>query len=111
MSIDYHAKPEYHFQLGKQLQSLREKGVIILGSGSLIHNFKLAGHKFRSGDLSPFGLEAEYDAWIKKQIDERNTMNILNYETSHKLGKLAAPPLIILFRFYTVWDCWIKMMK
>ena len=41
--------------------------------------------------MTPFGWEAEYDAWIKKQIDERRVENIINYETSHKLGKLAAP--------------------
>lgn len=41
--------------------------------------------------MTPYGWEAEYDAWMKKQIDERNLLNIINYETSHKLGKLAAP--------------------
>jgi 4,5-DOPA dioxygenase extradiol len=91
MSIDYHAKPGYHYELGKQLKTLREKGVLIIGSGSLIHNLQLAGQKMRSGDMSPYGWEAEYDLWIKKQIDERKIENIINYETSHKLGKLAAP--------------------
>jgi 4,5-DOPA dioxygenase extradiol len=91
MSIDYHAKPSYHYELGKQLKALREKGILIIGSGSLIHNLSLAGQKLRSGDMSPFGWEAEYDAWIKQQLDERNVTNILHYETSHKLGKLAAP--------------------
>lgn len=91
MSIDYYAKPEYHYELGKQLKSLRDKGVLIIGSGSLIHNLKLAMQKMQSGDMTPYGWEAEYDAWMKKQIDERNLLNIINYETSHKLGKLAAP--------------------
>ncbi len=91
MSIDFHAKPEYHYELGKQLKSLREKGVLIIGSGSLIHNLRLAGQKFQSGDMTPFGWEAEYDFWIKKQLDERNVTSLINYETSHKLGKLAAP--------------------
>lgn len=91
MSIDYYAKPAYHYELGKQLKSLREKGVLIIGSGSLIHNLQLAGKKFMSGDITPYGWEAEYDSWIKKQIDERKVENIVNYETSHKLGKLAAP--------------------
>jgi len=91
MSIDYYAKPEYHYELGKQLKSLREKGVLIIGSGSLIHNLKLAGKKMSENDFTPYGWEAEYDAWIKKQIDERNFHNIINYESSHKLGKLAAP--------------------
>jgi 4,5-DOPA dioxygenase extradiol len=33
----------------------------------------------------------EYDAWIKKQIDTRNFQDLINYQNSHKLGKLAAP--------------------
>ena len=91
MSIDYYAKPEYHYALGQQLKSLREKGVLIIGSGSLIHNLKLAGKKFQSNDMTPYGWEAEYDFWLKKQIDERNFTNLINYETSHQLGKLASP--------------------
>ncbi|HJT73000.1 MAG TPA: class III extradiol ring-cleavage dioxygenase [Chitinophaga sp.] len=91
MSLDYHAAPSYHYELGKQLKSLRDKGVLIIGSGSLIHNLQLAGQRFRSGDMTPFGWEAEYDAWIKQQIDGRDFNNIINYEHSHKLGKLAAP--------------------
>jgi 4,5-DOPA dioxygenase extradiol len=91
MSIDYYAKPEYHFQLGQQLKSLRDKGVLIIGSGALIHNLPMASQKFRRGDMSPYGWEAEYDGWLKKQIDERNTTNIIHYETSHQLGKIASP--------------------
>lgn len=91
MSIDYHAKPQYHYDLGKQLKELRNKGVLIIGSGSLIHNLKLAMAKMAKKDNTPYGWESEYDQWIKKQIDDRVVKNIINYETSHKLGKLAAP--------------------
>lgn len=91
MSIDYYAKPEYHFQLGQQLKALREKGVLIIGSGSLIHNLRLAGQKMHANDMTPYGWEPEYDGWIKKQIDARNFENVIRYETSHPLGKLAAP--------------------
>ena len=91
MSIDYYAKPEYHFELGQQLKTLREKGVLIIGSGSLIHNLRLAGQKMQQNDMTPYGWEEEYDAWIKKQLDERNFENIIRYRESHSLGQLAAP--------------------
>jgi 4,5-DOPA dioxygenase extradiol len=91
MSIDYYAKPSYHFELGRQLKALRNKGVLIIGSGSLIHNLRLAMQKMRAEDMTPYGWEDEYDGWIKNQLDRRNTASIINYETSHALGKLAAP--------------------
>ena len=91
LSIDYYAKPEYHYELGKQLKSLREKGVLIIGSGALIHNLPLAMKKMQSNDSSPYGWEMEYDNWVKEQIDKRNISNIINYQNGHKLGKLAAP--------------------
>ena len=91
LSIDYYAKPEYHFAIGKQLKVLRDKGVLIIGSGSLIHNLSLAMKKMQQNDQTPYGWEAEYDAWLKQQITERNFEALIRYESSHKLGKLASP--------------------
>ena len=91
MSIQYDASPNYHFELGKQLSSLRDKGVLIIGSGSLIHNLRLVGQKMRTNDRTPFGWEADYDAWLKTQIDQRNFHQLINYLDSHELGRLAAP--------------------
>lgn len=91
MSIDYHAKPEHHIGLGRQLRALRRKGVLIIGSGALIHNLSLAYQKIAAKDLSPYGWEAEYDEWLGRQILSRNTTGLINYENSHPLGKLASP--------------------
>jgi 4,5-DOPA dioxygenase extradiol len=91
LSLDYYAKPEYHYSLGQQLRSLRHKGVLIIGSGSLIHNIPLAVKKMRANDRTIFGWEEEYDHWLKTQIDQRNFNNIINYQSRHRLSELAAP--------------------
>lgn len=91
MSIDYYAPPSYHFELGQQLKGLREKGILIIGSGSLIHNLPLAMQKMRTGDDTLYGWEAEYDDWLRQQIAQRNYNPLIQYETSHRLGKLASP--------------------
>lgn len=41
MSVDYTKPPEYHFELAKKLGKLREKGVLILGSGNIVHNLRM----------------------------------------------------------------------
>lgn len=41
MSIDYSKPPQYHFNLAQKLNKLREKGILIIGSGNIIHNLRL----------------------------------------------------------------------
>lgn len=45
MSIDYTQPPQYHFDLAKKLSKLREKGILIIGSGNIIHNLRMIDWK------------------------------------------------------------------
>ena len=91
MSLNYVAKPMYHYELGRQLRSLREKGVLVISSGALIHNQQILSERMSTGDFSPLGWEAEYQTWLKKQIKARTFENIIHYESSHPFSSLAAP--------------------
>ncbi|MBL7748204.1 MAG: 4,5-DOPA dioxygenase extradiol, partial [Chitinophagaceae bacterium] len=42
LSLDYTQGPQYHFELAKELSSLRKKGVLIVGSGNMVHNLRMA---------------------------------------------------------------------
>lgn len=90
LSIDYHKPPQYHFELAQQLKTYRKKGVLIIGSGAMVHNLRLAMPKMQSGDMNIYGWEQEFDDWIVKSIDERDVKALIDYEKSN-LGKLAAP--------------------
>lgn len=90
LSINYNETAQYHYDLAVQLKKYREQGVLIIGSGALIHNLKLAIVKMRKGDKSIYGWETEFEEWVKNKIDDRDIKALINYE-KYKLGKLAAP--------------------
>ena len=41
LSIDYSKPMQYHFELAQRLQKLREKGILIIGSGNIVHNLSM----------------------------------------------------------------------
>jgi 4,5-DOPA dioxygenase extradiol len=91
LSIDYYQPASYHFELAQNLRSLREKGVLIIGSGAVVHNLRAAGPKFFSGDRNPYGWEIEFDQWVKKKLDERDFDSLVNYEKMGSAGTLSVP--------------------
>lgn len=91
MSIDYHRPAQYHYDLARQLRPLREKGVLIIGSGAVVHNLRAAGHKFATHDMTIYGWETDFDQWVKEKLDQGDIQSLINYEKTGKLGSLAVP--------------------
>lgn len=86
LSLDYFLSPQQHYELAAELNSLREKGILILGSGNLVHNLRqVAWNKLNTEYGFDWALEA--DATFKKLILENNHQELINY---NKLGTAAA---------------------
>lgn len=91
VSIDYHRPMHYHFDLAKQLQALRHKGVLIIGSGNIVHNLRLSMENMRSGSNKPYGWAIEFDDWAKKRLDDRDFQALVNFEKMGTSAKLSVP--------------------
>jgi 4,5-DOPA dioxygenase extradiol len=92
LSIDYHKPMQYHFDLAKQLKSLREKGVMIIGSGNIVHNLRLSFQTIaQQGEDAALDWAIEFDEWAKQKIDSRDFGSLINFESAGEIGKLAIP--------------------
>lgn len=91
LSIDYTQPPEYHFELAKKLQALRHKGVLIIGSGNIVHNLRLVD--FYNFDKDNYGYDWAIEAHdtINKHLLEGNYKPLFHYEKQGKAVQLAIP--------------------
>jgi 4,5-DOPA dioxygenase extradiol len=91
LSIDYHQPGEYHFNLAGQLAKLRERGVLIVGSGNIVHNLRMVD--FRNIDRVDYGFDwaAEARDIINKYILNGDFKPLLQYEKLGKAAQLAIP--------------------
>ena len=91
LSIDYNKPPQYHYDLAKQLALLRKKGVLIIGSGNMVHNLRMiAWNKINEPNYG-FDWAIEMDQVFKDKIVAKDHKSLINYETLNKASKLAIP--------------------
>jgi 4,5-DOPA dioxygenase extradiol len=87
LSLDTNDPPAKHYQLAKQLAALREKGVLIVGSGNIVHNLRMLNFEKSGG----FDWANEFDEKIKTYIEDRNDAAIVDYEKLGTAAKLSVP--------------------
>lgn len=91
LSIDYNRPAAYHFALAKELASLRNKGVLLIGSGNMVHNLSMvAWNKINEPEYG-FDWAHEINTLFKQHISSRNFNPLLNYESLGAAAKLAIP--------------------
>ena len=91
MSIDYTQSAQYHFELAKKLQSLRNKGILIIGSGNIIHNLRLVD--FANFNKVDYGFDWAIEARAKSNafLLDGNFQALIDYEKQSKAFQLAIP--------------------
>lgn len=91
MSIDRTKSPEYHFELGVKLNNLRDKGILIIGSGNIIHNLGLVDWQNLSKVDYGYDWAIEARENINKRIQDGNIQQLINYSKQGKAFQLAIP--------------------
>jgi 4,5-DOPA dioxygenase extradiol len=98
LSIDYAKGPEFHYNLGQTLSYLRNKGILIIGSGNMIHNLAMIGFpKGIDPDYRNLNQEYGYD-WalelnetLKNHIKSKSHHQLIHYDKLGKSAKMAIP--------------------
>ncbi len=93
LSIDYNLSPKAHYQLGRKLRALRDQGVMILGSGNVVHNLALVDWGMKGG----YQWATHFDSYIKRHIENRNFTDVIQYQ---KAGPSAQSAFYTPEHFY-----------
>ncbi len=95
LSLDYTQSAQYHYDQAKELTSLRQKGVLILGSGNIVHNLRMVALRGNTLDdfNQPFGFDwaVEANDLFKKLIDEKRHADLIDYHALGEVVQLAVP--------------------
>lgn len=91
LSIDATKGQQYHYDLARELLSLRKKGVLILGSGNMVHNLGMvAWHKLDEPEYG-FNWALQMNQTFKSLISEHRHDQLIHYEKLGKEALLAIP--------------------
>ncbi|MEC1721261.1 dioxygenase family protein [Schinkia azotoformans] len=90
MSVNPNLSPEEQYKIGTSLFKLREKDVLIIGSGGTVHNLRALNWSKQSGDAD--GWAVEFDDWIGDHINKWDLDSLFKYDAIAPNAELAVPP-------------------
>lgn len=91
LSIDYHQSPQWHYELGRELAALRRKGVLIIGSGNMVHNLRMVAWDQLGTDGYGYDWALELNETFKAHISTGKHQSLIQYESLGQAAKLAIP--------------------
>jgi len=91
MSLDYYQTPQYHYELAKELSSLRKKGVLIIGSGNMVHNLGMVDWNKLNTTEYGYDWAIEANEKMKKYILSNDHKQLIDFKSQGKAFNLAIP--------------------
>lgn len=98
LSLDMERGPDYHLACGRALAPLRDQGILILGSGNIVHNLRTI--KWEQ-DAAPYPWAVEFDAWVKDRLDAGDSNALVTDALATAAGRLSIPTLEHWYPFLT----------
>ena len=89
LSMDYGRAPEDHYALARQLKALRERGVLIVASGNIVHNLRQMQRGVAGSQAYDWALE--FDQTIGGYLQQGNLNALQNFQKLGSLAKMAHP--------------------
>lgn len=86
LSLDLGRSMQAHLDLARELKPLREKGVLVVGSGNLVHNLRAL-----APGAAPYDWALEFDAQMKAAIERRDVQSVADAEKLGAITRLAHP--------------------
>lgn len=91
LSLDYTQGAQYHYDLAKELAALRKKGILIIGSGNMVHNLSMiAWDKLHEAEYG-FDWAIEASEKMKKYILANDHQGLIHFKSQGKAFDLAIP--------------------
>jgi len=91
LSIDYTKPAQYHYDLAKELYSLRKKGVLIIGSGNMVHNLRMISWQNMNNAGFGYDWALTMNDKFKQIISSGDYTPLINYESLGAEARLAIP--------------------
>merc|ERR1711991_608964 len=91
LSLDYRRSAQYHYELAQELQKLRYQGVLIIGSGNIVHNLRKVAWDKLNGEPFAYDWAIEARTKMNELILEGDHKSLINFNSLGKSMQLAIP--------------------